>query len=68
MVQAPRSLPRIIELPQHLSKPGEHNYVFLSSIIRVHVGSLFPGLKVGGCYQFRVTRNSDLYIDDEEGQ
>ena len=66
MVQAPRSLPRIIELPQHLSKPGEHNYVFLSSIIRVHVGSLFPGLKVDGCYQFRVTRNSDLYIDDEE--
>jgi polyphosphate kinase len=66
MVQAPRSLPRIIELPQHLSKPGEHNYVFLSSIIRVHVDNLFPGLKVGGCYQFRVTRNSDLYIDDEE--
>ena len=66
MVQAPRSLPRIIELPKHLSKPGEHNYVFLSSIIRVHVGSLFPGLKVDGCYQFRVTRNSDLYIDDEE--
>ena len=66
MVQAPRSLPRIIELPQHLSKTGEHNYVFLSSIIRVHVDNLFPGLKVGGCYQFRVTRNSDLYIDDEE--
>jgi len=66
MVQAPRSLPRIIELPRHLSKRGEHNYVFLSSIIRVHVGSLFPGLKVDGCYQFRVTRNSDLYIDDEE--
>ena len=66
MVQAPRSLPRIIELPRHLSNPGEHNFVFLSSIIRVHVGSLFPGLKVSGCYQFRVTRNSDLYIDDEE--
>ena len=66
MVQAPRSLPRIIELPEHLSKPGEHNYVFLSSIIRVHVDRLFPGLKVDGCYQFRVTRNSDLYIDDEE--
>jgi polyphosphate kinase len=66
MVQAPRSLPRIIKLPEHLSKPGEHNFVFLSSIIRVHVGSLFPGLKVGGCYQFRVTRNSDLYIDEEE--
>ncbi len=66
MVQAPRSLPRIIELPQQLSKPGQHNYVFLSSIIRVHVDRLFPGLEVDGCYQFRVTRNSDLYIDDEE--
>ena len=66
MVQAPRSLPRIIKLPEHLRKPGEHNFVFLSSIIRVHVDSLFPGLKVDGCYQFRVTRNSDLYIDEEE--
>ncbi|MBT8081475.1 MAG: polyphosphate kinase 1 [Gammaproteobacteria bacterium] len=66
MVQAPRSLPRIIKLPRHLSKPDEHNFVFLSSIIRMHVDSLFPGLKVGGCYQFRVTRNSDLYIDEEE--
>ena len=66
MVQAPRSLPRIIELPEHLSKPGEHNYVFLSSVIRVHVDRLFPGLDVDGCYQFRVTRNSDLYIDEEE--
>ncbi|MBT8066948.1 MAG: polyphosphate kinase 1 [Gammaproteobacteria bacterium] len=66
MVQAPRSLPRIIELPEHLRQPGEHNYVFLSSVIRVHVNRLFPGLDVDGCYQFRVTRNSDLYIDDEE--
>ena len=66
MVQAPRSLPRIIELPDHLSKEGEHNYVFLSSVIRVHVDRLFPGLEVDGCYQFRVTRNSDLYIDEEE--
>ncbi len=66
MVQAPRSLPRIIELPEHLSRPGEHNYVFLSSVIRVHVDRLFPGLDVNGCYQFRVTRNSDLYIDEEE--
>ena len=66
MVQAPRSLPRIIKLPEDLSKEGEHNFVFLSSIIRVHVGELFPGLKVDGCYQFRVTRNSDLYVDEEE--
>ncbi|MGB5629165.1 MAG: polyphosphate kinase 1 [Woeseiaceae bacterium] len=66
MVQAPRSLPRIIELPEHLGKPDERSFVFLSSIIRVHVERLFPGLQVDGCYQFRVTRNSDLYIDDEE--
>ncbi len=66
MVQAPRSLPRIIELPEHLSEPGEHNFVFLSSVIRVHVDRMFPGLEVNGCYQFRVTRNSDLYIDEEE--
>ena len=66
MVQAPRSLPRIIELPEHLGQPDERSYVFLSSIIRVHVDRLFPGLEVDGCYQFRVTRNSDLYIDDEE--
>ncbi|MDJ0813989.1 MAG: polyphosphate kinase 1 [Woeseiaceae bacterium] len=66
MVQAPRSLPRIIRLPEHLSNPGQHHYVFLSSIIRVHVAELFPGLKVDGCYQFRVTRNSNLFVDEEE--
>jgi len=66
MVQAPRSLPRIIRLPDSISKPGEHNFVFLSSIIRVNVDSLFPGLEVDGCYEFRVTRNSNLYVDDEE--
>ena len=66
MVQAPRSLPRIIRLPDHLSTPGTHDYVFLSSIIREHVDELFPGLEVGGCYQFRATRNSNLYVDDEE--
>ena len=66
MVPAPRSLPRIIRLPEHLSSPDCHDYVFLSSIIRVHVEELFPGLKVEGCYQFRVTRNSNLYVDEEE--
>ena len=66
MVQAPRSLPRVIRLPEHLSTPGCHGYVFLSSIIRVHVEELFPGLNVDGCYQFRVTRNSNLYVDEEE--
>ena len=66
MVQAPRSLPRIIFMPEHLSSPGCHDIAFLSSVIRVHVDRLFPGLKVDGCYQFRVTRNSNLYVDEEE--
>ena len=66
MVQAPRSLPRIIKLPAHLSAPDKHEYVFLSSVIRMHVDSLFPGLGADGCYQFRVTRNSNLYVDEEE--
>ena len=66
VVQAPRSLPRIIRVPEHLSEPGHENYVFLSSIIHAHVAELFPGLSVEGCYQFRVTRNSNLYVDDEE--
>jgi len=66
MVQAPRSLPRVIQLPEHLRSPGCHDYVFLSSVIRVHVERLFPGLKADGCYQFRVTRNSNLYVDEEE--
>jgi polyphosphate kinase len=66
VVQAPRSLPRIIQLPEHLVEPGSDSYVFLSSIIHAHVGELFPGMNAEGCYQFRVTRNSNLYVDDEE--
>jgi len=66
MVQAPRSLPRVIRLPESICEPGECCFVFLSSIIRVNVECLFPGLGVDGCYQFRVTRNSNLYVDDEE--
>ena len=66
VVQAPRSLPRVIRLPDHLTGAGCSDFVFLSSIIHAHVDELFPGLKVEGCYQFRVTRNSNLYVDDEE--
>ena len=66
VVQAPRSLPRIIQLPEHLVDTGTEGYVFLSSIIHAHVAELFPGMKVDGCHQFRVTRNSNLYVDDEE--
>jgi len=66
IVQAPRSLPRIIRLPDELAEPGVQTFVFLSSIIHANVDRLFPGMNVDGCYQFRVTRNSNLYVDDEE--
>ncbi len=65
IVQAPRALPRVIQLPQELSGV-DHGFVFLSSILHRHVGELFTGMHVLGCYQFRVTRNSDLFVDEEE--
>jgi len=65
LVQAPRVLPRVIELPRELAG-CDHGFVFLSSIIHAHVGELFSGMEVLGCYQFRVTRNSDLFVDEEE--
>ncbi|MGI9308982.1 MAG: polyphosphate kinase 1, partial [Gammaproteobacteria bacterium] len=66
IVQAPRSLPRLIQLPSELSDAGNNDFVFLSSIIHAFVDELFSGMKITGCYQFRVTRNSDLYVDAEE--
>ncbi|MBI4755419.1 MAG: polyphosphate kinase 1 [Betaproteobacteria bacterium] len=65
IVQAPRALPRVIRLPRDLTGV-EYGFVFLSSMMHAHVGELFPGLAVQGCYQFRVTRNSDLFVDEEE--
>ncbi|RMG55730.1 MAG: polyphosphate kinase, partial [Gammaproteobacteria bacterium] len=65
VVQAPRSLPRIIPLPREVAR-APYEFVFLSSIIHAFVDELFPGMEVTGCYQFRVTRNSDLFVDEEE--
>jgi polyphosphate kinase len=65
IVQAPRVLPRVIALPRQVAG-CEHGFVFLSSILHAHVAELFPGMTVLGCYQFQLTRNSDLYIDEEE--
>ncbi|HSQ03558.1 MAG TPA: polyphosphate kinase 1, partial [Burkholderiales bacterium] len=65
IVQAPRVLPRVIALPPALAG-CEHGFVLLGSIIHAHVDELFPGMTVRGCYQFQLTRNSDLYIDEEE--
>jgi polyphosphate kinase len=65
ILQAPRSLPRVVHIPQEHSG-GQHNFALLSSIIHAHIDDLFPGMKVTGFYQFKVTRDSDLFIDDEE--
>jgi polyphosphate kinase len=65
LVQAPRVLPRVIRLPSEIAG-CEGAFVFLSSVIHANVGELFSGMEVLGCYQFRVTRNSDLYVDEEE--
>ncbi|MDR2365222.1 MAG: polyphosphate kinase 1 [Zoogloeaceae bacterium] len=65
IVQAPRLLPRVVQLPPELAG-GSCGLVFLSSILHEFVGDLFSGMRVRGCYQFRVTRNSDLFVDEEE--
>lgn len=65
IVRAPRSLPRIIQLPERVSG-GAHDFVLLSAVLGAFVDELFPGMKVKGAYQFRVTRNSELFVDEEE--
>lgn len=66
VVQVPRSLPRIIRLPPTTGEPGKTYFVFLSAVISTFIAQLFSGMKVEGAWQFRVTRNSDLFVDDEE--
>jgi len=66
IVQVPRILPRLIVLPHEASPAGRRVYIFLSSLISAYVGQLFPGLEVTGCYAFRVTRNSELFLDEDE--
>ncbi|MCK9588825.1 MAG: polyphosphate kinase 1, partial [Terrimicrobiaceae bacterium] len=65
VVQAPRILPRVVPFSQ--SENGD-DYVFLGNIIQEHVASLFRGVTVKGSHPFRITRNSNLYFDEEEAQ
>lgn len=65
IVQAPRVLPRVVRLPREIAG-AEYDFVFLSSVLHEHVGELFAGMKMVDCYQFRVTRNSELFVDEEE--
>ncbi|PYJ74688.1 MAG: polyphosphate kinase 1 [Verrucomicrobia bacterium] len=67
IVQVPRVVPRLIAMPRG---KGEEPwvYIYLASLIKQHIGELFPGLILDGVHAFRVTRNSDLYIDEEEAE
>lgn len=64
IVPAPRSLPRVIRLPDEISDGGDQ-HIMLSSIIHEHVSELFPGMSANGCFQFRVTRNADMNVDED---
>ena len=65
IVQAPRVLPRVIRLPRNLADAA-HEFVLLSTIMQAHVSDLFPGMNVTGSYQFRLTRNSNLFVEDRK--
>ena len=64
VVPAPRSLPRVIRLPDELTDGKEH-HIMLSAVIHEHVGKLFPGMSVTGCHQFRLTRNADFELSED---
>lgn len=65
IVQVPRSLTHMIELPVELGD-GERAFVFISSIIHYFMAEIFVGMTVIESYQFRLTRNSDIFLDEEE--
>ena len=65
ILPAPRSLPRLIRIPEEIGGPGI-NHVFLSSMIHAHANDLFHGMRVKGCHQFRLTRNADLSMEVDD--
>jgi len=65
VVQAPRSIPRVIQMPARISQKP-YGIVILSTFMQTFVHELFFGMKITGCYQFRVTRNSDLFVSDDD--
>ncbi|MFO0679067.1 MAG: polyphosphate kinase 1 [Polyangiaceae bacterium] len=71
VVQVPMMLPRLVEVPgvkTTSGQPARHAYVLLEDLIARHVGEIFPGVRLKGVYVFRVTRNFDIEIDEEEGE
>lgn len=67
VVQIPRILPRVLPFPKKKGAQGD-DFIFLGNLIQAHVGRLFHGIKVRGAYMFRITRNSNLYVDEEESR
>ena len=65
IVKVPRVLPRVIKLPERLAG-GQQAFVLLTSVIRAHLDALFPGREVEVFSQFRVTRDSDLEVDEDD--
>ena len=68
IVQVPRVIPRLILAPRGQGDDEPWDYIYLASLIKQHIADLFPGLIVDAAHAFRVTRNSDLYIDEEEAE
>ncbi len=65
VVQLPRILPRLVQLPRE-TEDDHRDFVFLGKLIGHYLADLFPGTRILGYWLFRVTRNSELYIDEEE--
>ncbi len=65
ILQAPRSLPRLIKLPISIATTN-NEFLMLSVFVEMFVELIFPGMTIKGVYQFRLTRNSDLFVDEEE--
>jgi polyphosphate kinase len=68
IVQVPRVVPRLILMPRGKGEDEPWDYIYLASLIKHYIAELFPGLILDGVHAFRVTRNSDLYIDEEEAE
>src|SRR6266576_3138764 len=68
IVQVPRVVPRLILMPRGKDDDEPWDYIYLASLIKHYIAELFPGLILDGVHAFRVTRNSDLYIDEEEAE
>ncbi len=68
IVQVPRVLPRLILMPRGKGDEEPWDYIYLAALIKHNIAELFPGLILDGVHAFRVTRNSDLYVDEEEAE